>query len=53
MIKGYKSRGTNIACEDDYKKPETVEDFGGDFNPILIAEGYYPTRLEYFAGKAL
>jgi len=46
----YKSQGTNIACEDDYEKPE----FAGDFEPIpVVSESYYPTRLEYFAGKAL
>lgn len=52
-IKDYKSQGTNIACEDDYVKPELVEDFGADFKPLPLAESYYPTRLEYFAGKAL
>jgi hypothetical protein len=29
------------------------DDFGADFNPLPLAESYYPTRLEYFAGKAL
>ena len=28
-------------------------DFGAEFQPLPIAESYYPTRLEYFAGKAL
>ena len=28
-------------------------DFGANFDPLPIAESYYPTRLEYFAGKAL
>jgi hypothetical protein len=46
----YESKGTNIACEDNYEKP----DFGADFKPLpVVAESYYPTRLEYFAGKAL
>ena len=45
----YESKGTNIACEDDYVKP----DFGADFRPLPMSESYYPTRLEYFAGKAL
>jgi len=49
-MKEYKSEGTNIACEDEYEKPE---DFGADFKPLPVAESYYPTRLEYFAGKAL
>ena len=49
----YKSEGTNISCEDDYVKPDTVEDFGADFKPLPTSESYYPTRLEYFAGKAL
>ena len=52
-IKDYKSYGTNIACEGDYVKPELVEDFGADFKPLPTSESYYPTRLEYFAGKAL
>ena len=30
-----------------------LEDFGADFNPLPVAESYYPTRLEYMAGKAL
>ena len=54
---GYKPKGTNIACEDDYEKPDLttleVKDFGADFDPLPLAESYYPTRLEYFAGKAL
>ncbi len=30
------------------------KDFGADFNEIpVMLESYYPTRLEYFAGKAL
>ena len=29
------------------------KDFGSDFDPLPMAESYYPTRLEYFAGKAL
>ena len=49
----YESKGTNIACEDDYVKPEVIGDFGADFKPLPLAESYYPTRLEYFAGKAL
>jgi hypothetical protein len=53
MIEGYESKGTNIAWEDDYVKPEDVEDFGADFKPLPTSESYYPTRLEYFAGKAL
>jgi len=53
MIENYESKGTNIACEDDYVKPDTVEDFGADFKPLPTSESYYPTRLEYFAGKAL
>ena len=55
-IKNYKSEGTNIACEDDYVKKEEYEikGFGADFKSIpVVAESYYPTRLEYFAGKAL
>jgi len=46
MVKQYKSEGTNIACEDDYVEPEFKE------IPV-VSESYYPTRLEYFAGKAL
>ena len=34
------------------KQTELV-DFGADFEPLPIEESYYPTRLEYFAGKAL
>jgi hypothetical protein len=30
-----------------------VEDFGAEFQPLTELESYYPTRLEYFAGKAL
>ena len=31
-----------------------VEDFGADFQEIpVVSDSYYPTRLEYFAGKAL
>ena len=46
----YESKGTNIACEDDYEKPE----FAADFEPIpVVSESYYPSRKEYFAGKAL
>ena len=52
-IANYKPEGTNISCEDDYVKPDTVEDFGADFKPLPTSESYYPTRLEYFAGKAL
>ena len=59
MIKGYESKGTNIACEYDYVNPENhstahvITEFGADFKPLPLAESYYPTRLEYFAGKAL
>jgi hypothetical protein len=49
----YESKGTNIAREDDYVKPGVVAEFGADFKPLPMAESYYPTRLEYFAGKAL
>ena len=28
-------------------------DFGADYEVLPFAESYYPTRLEYFAGKAL
>ena len=28
-------------------------EFGADYSPLPEAESYYPTRLEYFAGKAL
>jgi hypothetical protein len=52
-LEGYESRGTNIACEGNYQRPEMVEDFGAKFDPLPMAESYYPTRLEYFAGKAL
>jgi len=47
----YESKGTNIECEDDYEKP----DFGADIDWKTVAnpQSYYPTRLEYFAGKAL
>ncbi len=31
----------------------TIRGFGGDFKPLKSIESYYPTRLEYFAGKAL
>ena len=32
----------------------TANDFGADFKEIpVVIESYYPTRLEYFAGKAL
>jgi len=49
----YKSEGTNIACEDKVKEYE-IKGFGADFEAIpVVAESYYPTRLEYFAGKAL
>jgi len=55
--KGYVSKGTNIACEEDYVKPDPaprkIKDFGADFKPLPVPESYYPTRLEYFAGKAL
>ena len=55
-IKDYKSEGTNIACEDPIVKDVVdipVKDFGADFQPLAEPESYYPTRLEYFAGKAL
>jgi len=32
---------------------EIDNDFGADFQPLPIQESYYPTRFEYFAGKAL
>jgi len=32
---------------------EIDKDFGADFQPLPIQESYYPTRFEYFAGKAL
>ena len=61
----YKSEGTNIDFE-DMSNDELTEvstrilqnsiygpDFGADFKELPIAHSYYPTRLEYFAGKAL
>lgn len=30
-----------------------ADDFGADFIPLPMSESYYPTRFEYFAGKAL
>jgi hypothetical protein len=35
------------------RQQDEIEDFGADFKPLPMAESYYPTRLEYFAGKAL
>ena len=35
------------------RQQDEIEDFGADFAPLPEAESYYPTRLEYFAGKAL
>lgn len=35
------------------KKATNIKEFGTDFEPLPVVEGYYPTRLEYFAGKAL
>jgi len=32
---------------------KAVDDFGGEFKELTSVESYYPTRLEYFAGKAL
>lgn len=32
---------------------ELDKDFGADFEPLPVQESYYPTRFEYFAGKAL
>lgn len=29
------------------------KDFGANFEPLPVQESYYPTRFEYFAGKAL
>jgi len=55
----YKSEGTNIESEDKVKSvTEQLEDsivkFGADFKTLpVVVESYYPTRLEYFAGKAL
>ena len=58
-MQGYKSEGTNIECEDEVKSvteqlEESMKDFGADFRTLpVVVESYYPTRLEYFAGKAL
>ena len=30
-----------------------VKDFGANFKELTSVESYYPTRFEYFAGKAL
>ena len=42
---------------DDFGSIETQLDegpvFGTDFLPFPVIGSYYPTRLEYFAGKAL
>ena len=57
--KEYKSEGTNIEFEDRAKGiteqlEESMKDFGADFKTLpVVVESYYPTRLEYFAGKAL
>jgi len=59
-MKEYKSEGTNIDFEEGgrfakvgEKLEESIQDFGAHFEPLPEAESYYPTRLEYFAGKAL
>ena len=50
-MKGYKSEGTNIACEDKVEEYE-IKGFGADFKAIpVVAESYYPTRLEYLQAK--
>jgi len=53
----YKSEATNIVCEDNgvlEQLEESIKDFGADFKTLpVVVESYYPTRLEYFAGKAL
>ena len=55
----YKSEGTNVECEDKIRSvteqlEESIKDFGADFKTLpVVVESYYPTRLEYFAGKAL
>ena len=42
------------ADPDDNRFKKAAEDFGADFKEIpVVSESYYPTRLEYFAGKAL
>ena len=35
------------------EKESEIDDFGVDSEHLTEAESYYPTRLEYFAGKAL
>jgi len=35
------------------KAGSELKDFVGEWEPLPVLESYYPTRLEYFAGKAL
>jgi len=58
-MKKYKSEGTNLDFEGNVKSvdeqlEDAITDFGADFRTLpVVVESYYPTRLEYFAGKAL
>ena len=47
------SEDDSTVDDNDSIKRRLDKEFGADYQPLTEPESYYPTRLEYFAGKAL